>query len=787
MNTWIAQHFFNPAFVLPGAALALSPIIIHLLNRLRYRRVRFAAMEFLLQSEQRSRRRLRLEQLLLLLLRVLLVLGAVLLIGRLILDPAQMSLFRGAKAHHLVLLDDSGSMHDRWAETSAFDEALNVVRKLVAEGARRPDTQRFTLLTLSNPEQPLFTQRDVNGDFLNELDTKLENLACSHRALDLTGGLEVARKLLAQERATIRHLHVVSDFRNSDWVDQRAIAGVVKALDDSDVEVNLVRTVPESHQNLAVSRLAGDVHVAAAGVPLRFDVGVKNFGTTVARDVRVSVIANGRKLPLSVVFESIEPGDEVIQKSDLTFDTPGKHRVQVSLETDSLTADNNRFLAFDIVQANPVLIIDGDPAGREGSYVADALAADPSITGIAPLVEGVNFLRTQPLDRFHAIFMLNVAEIPADAIAPLKQHVASGGGLAWFVGEAVKPAFYNDKLFAGGNLGLFPVPLSMARREMPPNDATTPGPDLVFAVNPVFRIFEGQDNPFVRSVRVSSYLGVAKSWQDSEGNDLEWNPDDNVRKDGVSTIAWLRNKDLLAFEHRYGPAGGRVVTFLTTAGPDWNDWSRNPSFVVFQLELQKYIARGNRRLEKRTVGAPIELNLPAAEYLETVEITSPELAGGRVTRLNAAPRSDQRTGKDQDTANEQDAREDQNSANEKAGNDPGSDVELTAVFRETDLPGVYRVKLLDHDQVPVERWYSYNVPVDESNLQLATTADIRKSIGEDIRVQIQEAGNVSWIQGRDAGHEIRMFLLYALLAILVLEQLLSWKLSYHPKPAGAAA
>lgn len=115
-------------------ALLAAPVIIHLINRMRYRTVRFAAMEFLLQSEQRNRRRLLLEQLLLLLLRILIVLAIVMLIARLILDPGQLSLFRGTKSHHVVLLDDSLSMRERRGETTAFAEALKIINELASEG-----------------------------------------------------------------------------------------------------------------------------------------------------------------------------------------------------------------------------------------------------------------------------------------------------------------------------------------------------------------------------------------------------------------------------------------------------------------------------------------------------------------------------------------------------------------------------------------------------------------------------------------------------------------------------
>ena len=117
-------------------------------------------MEFLLSSQNRNRRRVLFEQLLLLLLRVLIVLALLALIARLILDPNQLSLIRGTKVHHVVLLDDSGSMRSRWGETTAFEQGIEVIKKLVAEGARRPNTQQFTLILLSDPQSTFGSPHD---------------------------------------------------------------------------------------------------------------------------------------------------------------------------------------------------------------------------------------------------------------------------------------------------------------------------------------------------------------------------------------------------------------------------------------------------------------------------------------------------------------------------------------------------------------------------------------------------------------------------------------------------
>src|SRR5205823_4820167 len=76
-------------FMAAGGLLISSPIIIHLINRMRYKRIRWAAMEFLLKSQKRNRRRLIIEQLILLLLRILLVLLAALLLARYLYSGVQ--------------------------------------------------------------------------------------------------------------------------------------------------------------------------------------------------------------------------------------------------------------------------------------------------------------------------------------------------------------------------------------------------------------------------------------------------------------------------------------------------------------------------------------------------------------------------------------------------------------------------------------------------------------------------------------------------------------------------
>src|SRR5262245_53237252 len=122
-------NFLLPWSMVAGGVLISSPIIIHLINRMRYKRIRWAAMEFLLKSQKRNRRRLIIEQLLLLLLRIILVLLAGLLVARFLFA----GVFDKKNTLHVILLDDTPSMSDYWKEDGEPKDSFTLAKQLVLE------------------------------------------------------------------------------------------------------------------------------------------------------------------------------------------------------------------------------------------------------------------------------------------------------------------------------------------------------------------------------------------------------------------------------------------------------------------------------------------------------------------------------------------------------------------------------------------------------------------------------------------------------------------------------
>src|SRR5438552_4178531 len=237
-------QFLNPAYLAAGAALISLPIIIHLINRMRFKRIRWAAMEFLLKSQKRNRRRLIIEQLILLALRCLLVLLAVLLVSRFL--GLSFAGFELQNTIHVVILDDTPSMSDHWREEGdtrdCFRTAKELIVKEIAKNAKEARTaQRLVLLPLSETSRRPFDQR-LNDQSIQDLEKSLADLECTALRTELAQGVEAAKEIFDKLPQDKRYLYVVSDFRQRDWTDPES-ARLNKALEDvgrSGVRINLV-------------------------------------------------------------------------------------------------------------------------------------------------------------------------------------------------------------------------------------------------------------------------------------------------------------------------------------------------------------------------------------------------------------------------------------------------------------------------------------------------------------------------------------------------------------------
>ena len=182
---------------------------------MRFKRVRWAAMEFLLKSQKRNRRKLIIEQLILLALRCLLVLLVGLLLGRLRLGGDT-----GQNAFHFVVLDDTPSMGDHFVEngkvSNSFDVAKDQLKLLADTIAQASTRQQMRVVLLSDLDDVIFDQQLNNGAG-DELAAKLQDKQPAAIHVDPILAVEKARTVFSTLPRGKKVFHFVSDFRDRDW------------------------------------------------------------------------------------------------------------------------------------------------------------------------------------------------------------------------------------------------------------------------------------------------------------------------------------------------------------------------------------------------------------------------------------------------------------------------------------------------------------------------------------------------------------------------------------------
>ena len=182
--------FLNPWMLLGGLAIA-SPIIIHLLNKRRFKIVQWAAMDFLFEADKKNRRRVQLENFILLMLRCLAMLLVALMFSRPFLPSSVTSVLQQAqKIERVILVDDSLSQRVLLDAEPAFDVTKRQIKEMLGELAESDRTEDWlTLMLTSNPEQPLLANEPLTKSTLPSLIEAIDDLECADQSADYTVSL----------------------------------------------------------------------------------------------------------------------------------------------------------------------------------------------------------------------------------------------------------------------------------------------------------------------------------------------------------------------------------------------------------------------------------------------------------------------------------------------------------------------------------------------------------------------------------------------------------------------
>ncbi len=631
--------FLNPA-LLAGLGLTAVPLLIHLLNRRRYRPMPWGAMRFVQAAYRKTRRRVQLENLLLLLLRMAGIACLALAVARPFSGAASPLAALGETRRELILvLDASGSTGYRAGLHSSFDRILLRARELLTElDTARGDRVHLLLagahtrrLSRGGPDEAISLLATLD----QPTDERLDLAAALAEVLSILRE-DTGRLALAGAPARIR---LLTDLQRNDFTRALATptpspgaatpapgggqgaAGVERPgttsgelLDELRAigarvlveDLGPARAVPP---NVGIAEIAVLGPAPRAGTRGTLAVRVINHGLETQSSLRLTLEADAGRLPTQTL--NLDGGETAEAIFEVGFPQAGQMLFAARLEGDGLALDDQRTRIIPVAPPARVLLVNGAAAADIDRDAVGLLRAvlEPTPVGLtngpqtlaAPASDQPGPFRVRvvrpdeltalDLSGWDVIVLANVPR-PMDGWIPaLEERVAAGGALWISCGARLDVPAYNRAFYRPDGSGLLPAELGPSRAVADRRsdwfrvaDFDELHPALAFFADEIWRpllteipIFEFQSARPLAAARVLASLDDADA----------------------SSLLIERNYDR-----------GRVVLWTSTLDPSWTRLPESPaSLVPLAHELLRHLARRREPARNGFPGASMALEV----------------------------------------------------------------------------------------------------------------------------------------------------------------------------------
>ena len=525
--------FLNP-LVLVALAAAAIPLLIHLFNFRRARRIEYSTLRFLTELQRKRLQRVRVKRWLLLLMRTLAVLCLIAAFARpIMVGPA----FSGdAKVSMALVVDNSLSMSLRDADGPYLDQAR---RHSAALAASADELLVFTT-TLDAPAAGAIAQGAI------------EDVALDARTGSAEGAIAAAARVLSEQGAFInKEVYFVGDLQRSTLLD------TVRHASAPGIRIGLVPVGGRRQENVAIESVQVTSRIVEVNEPVRVEATLVSYLDAPVPDYVASLYLGGER----VAQQSIElvPGVRSVVRFTTTPGSRGWLYGLVRAEDDGFAADNQHYFTLHVPERRRVLVVRGSSAVVE--YVTMALA--PS--GDAIEIESIDraALARTDLRAYDAVLLVGLREFSSGEVMTLDRFVGDGGGLMVFASES--PSGANELLSTMGGGAFGAVVESGAAR----------GPIAsVGALDTEHALFEGVFDDAARMERPDVYRAATYA----------------PRSGAENTLLWMSNGMPLIQEIRRGQ--GRALVATVGPDPSWSELPVRGLFVPLMHRAVHYLAAG---------------------------------------------------------------------------------------------------------------------------------------------------------------------------------------------------
>ena len=574
-----------PLFAVAGIVGASIPLILHLLNRERARRLVFGTIRFIQMSHQTNVRRHRLKRLLLLLMRILMLALLGFAFARPFFAEAPVIAQKtGGKRNAIVILDTSYSMQYEAVFENAKEEGLEILDGLDATDA--------ACLILSSDSARVVAPL---GSEFSHIRAALNDAEATYNPTDYLDALQTADEILASIPIGEKQIYVIADMQKRGWENFIETDKL-----NPDVQIQFIDVHPEQPHNFAITDLNVPPVILKEQQASYLVARVRNFSEEAVENLPVRLFIDGNMI--HTVQLDIEPDDLADAAFRIDFQDEATHTGWVELPEDALGVDNKRYFTLQSLRSIKVHAVRDKPRTQNPSrnlygqtmetfFMKRALTAGRDAVPI-DFTESSSVPNTAILNRTDVLVLANVAQFSSEEAGRVATYVAAGGGLIVTVGSNVDSLLYEQRF--GGEEGL--MPCNFVR---PVGDAFDREQFRVLATvkyeHPIFAPFKEPNH---------GDFGKARFYRIFQAVPTGTN---------TTVIAAYDDGSPALFEKPYGSLG-RVLCFTSTIDREWNDLPIRAVYLPFLHESIKYLAlKDAETLPDYRVGDYVELKVSDTE------------------------------------------------------------------------------------------------------------------------------------------------------------------------------
>jgi|GEM_PF-1679502 hypothetical protein len=408
--------FLNPIFLWASFAI-LVPIVIHLFNFRRPKKVLFSDISFVKEVKKSVVKKLRLRQILLLIARCLAILAMVFMFANPVWRPFGMASQAG-QASVCILVDNSYSMQAGNDRGVYWVQAQTLAREIIEAHGKEDE------FLVSGTDAPKLYHDFVTQQVAIKASRQVE---LSQNTQSLQDLLDLAPEMFSKASFPNRKLYLISDFQKSTVLPDSV--GELKIPDG--ISLNLIPLTTRKIANVHVSNHEIATQIIEAGKPLQLKLNLVNDGTDAVKNLNLRVVMANENRP--VATQDLAGGSSQELEVMLLPKNPGWQSGYIEIDDYPVDFDNKRYFSFYVPFREKMLVVEGKPAPH-----LKLMFGGEIINQFAVEFRQARDFGSMNLDAYKSIVLVGVEEYSSGMQEKLKAHLAEGKSLMIFPSEGMK-------------------------------------------------------------------------------------------------------------------------------------------------------------------------------------------------------------------------------------------------------------------------------------------------------------------------------------------------------------